>query len=800
MLRTKCLAWLLLALLGCATQAAGQMGPEVDAEALEQAVVEATAVTAIQNTWDQLIQNRLDEVTAINEQALSVQSSLSRLSNSLFREIPALESEFNQLAAIAQVNRSMPADLTVIVERIRRLGEQANALAAPLENSMADLTDRLGDLEALETDIPESASGVLQQFTNALDNTTQLVTQLQGRVSSILGPVTSLREDMHELQQRIEDAMPLLWRNYYLNPAGKIFDPVGWSSELSRIQTLPDVLSLRLSTEFPQTTREWLFVLLRAVVAALVLNLVLYAIRNSLQKTPEILQHGLNRIVRNSAVWIALGLSLQYAAWSAGKMFQIFSTLGIMSLAWAQMTLAWDLRAFSNPDQQRMSPLAPMFLALILGIVLLYLDPFPLFLSVSWLLCLAFFIWRFFKRKPSSTSLAEGLLTGFAVICWLAVILTLFGLARISILLCLAYTVIAVWIQQSVALVNLGNRLEESLPSEGMRALLIRLALSLAVPAILIVLTFLPVFWLLAYPGGTYLLSYVSRMGFNVGEVSFNAMQVLGVIIGFFATRSLITVGHAFINGLRKEGVQMDSGIVSPLQTAYTYILWSIFILFVLRTLGFNLTSLAVVAGGLSVGVGFGLQNIIQNFISGLMVIFGKVIKEGDEVEVAGVSGTVRRVNIRSTQLETGDNGIVFIPNSNFLSNTFTNWTHNNRIVRREISIGVGYATDLAEAMKLLVAAARATPKVMAYPSPAVYVVDLGPGTVKLLLRYWISDISDGMGTLTQIRLSIKQSFAEHGIELTFPQEVDVKLLKQESKPLQILNLEDEPPKQEKQA
>ena len=229
-------------------------------------------------------------------------------------------------------------------------------------------------------------------------------------------------------------------------------------------------------------------------------------------------------------------------------------------------------------------------------------------------------------------------------------------------------------------------------------------------------------------------------------------------------------MGRTFLDGIRRQGVQLDSTLVGPFQTAYTYFLWALFALYVLSSLGFSLTSLTVVAGGLSVGVGFGMQNIVQNFISGLMVIFGQIIREGDVVEVSNITGTVRRVNIRSTQVETFDNATVFIPNSQFLSNTFTNWTHNGRMVRREVAVGVAYGSDMALAMKLLTQAALEHPKVLRYPEPLVFFTDFAASSLNLLLRYWVANIDHGMTTMTDIRLRINELYAEHDIEISFPQ------------------------------
>ena len=734
------------------------------------AASEQASVETVQSVWDSLMQGNLQDLADIRAKADDLLARLPGLGAALNKSVNDIDEEFRKLAAIAQVSRSMPAELTVVTERTRRLLERLDSQTAPLEDALAALTGRLDELTALEVDATDPAGAAMQRFRADLDATRRKITQLQTTVARSLAPARSLRADMEAQQERMQKAMHTLWRDYYLSAAGKLFDPASWSAELTRLQTIDEVLSLRLSTEIPQTWQEWLFVLVRVIVVMAPLAVLLYLSRRAAARAPDPIRDGWLRIVRNSAFWLILGLGLHYAAWSNGKMYQIVASFGTMSLCWGQMTLAWDLHAFGHPDQSRLSPLWPMFLPMLVGMVLLYFDPFPLFLAAAWLTAQAFILRRLHTLPKPEEGLPRLLLQGFTVVGWLSLLLTLFGFARLSILLCMLYTALAVCVQQDVALVRVGNMVDQYLPKEGGRGIAAGLLLALVLPAALLVATLAPTLWILAYPGGAYLLQHVASMGFNVGAVSFNAIQVVSIFIAFYLTRSLITVGRTFLDGIRRQGVQLDSTLVGPFQTAYTYFLWALFALYVLSSLGFSLTSLTVVAGGLSVGVGFGMQNIVQNFISGLMVIFGQIIREGDVVEVSNITGTVRRVNIRSTQVETFDNATVFIPNSQFLSNTFTNWTHNGRMVRREVAVGVAYGSDMALAMKLLTQAALEHPKVLRYPEPLVFFTDFAASSLNLLLRYWVANIDHGMTTMTDIRLRINELYAEHDIEISFPQ------------------------------
>lgn len=728
------------------------------------------SVETVQSVWDSLMQGNLQDLADIRAKADDLLTRLPGLSATLNNEVSGIEEEFRKLAAIAQVSRNMPAELTVVTERTRRLLERLNNQTAPLEGTLAALTGRLGELTALEADATDPTGAAMQRFRADLDSTRRKITQLQAALTRFLAPARALRADMEAQQERMQKAMPTLWRDYYLSATGKLVDPAGWSTELNRLQSIDEVLSLRLSTEIPQTWQEWLFVLVRALVVMAPLSVLLYLSRRAAARAPEPVREGWLRIVRNSALWLILGLGLHYAAWSNGKMFQIVASFGTMSLCWGQMTLAWDLHAFGNAGQSRVSPLWPMFLPMLVGMVLLYFDPFPLFLAAAWLAAQAFILRRMHTMAKPQENLPRLLLQGFTVMGWLSLLLTLLGFARLSILLCMGYTALAVCAQQDVALVKVGNMVDQYLPKEGGRGIMAGLLMALILPAALLLATLAPTLWILAYPGGAYLLQHVAGMGFNVGTVSFNAIQVVSVFIAFYLTRSLITVGRTFLDGMRRQGVQLDPTLVGPFQTAYTYFLWALFVLYMLSSLGFSLTSLTVVAGGLSVGVGFGMQNIVQNFISGLMVIFGQIIREGDVVEVSNITGTVRRVNIRSTQVETFDNATVFIPNSQFLSNTFTNWTHNGRMVRREVAVGVAYGSDMALAMKLLAQAAAEHPRVLRYPEPLVFFTEFADSSLNLLLRYWVANIDHGMGTMTDIRLRINALYAQHHIDISFPQ------------------------------
>jgi small-conductance mechanosensitive channel len=156
--------------------------------------------------------------------------------------------------------------------------------------------------------------------------------------------------------------------------------------------------------------------------------------------------------------------------------------------------------------------------------------------------------------------------------------------------------------------------------------------------------------------------------------------------------------------------------------------------------------------------------------VSGLILIFGRTILVGDYVDLAGVSGTVKAINIRSTTIETPERALVYVPNSSVMSSHFSNWTRLSRMVRRSLSIGVAYGSDTALVSKLLLEAAGRQAHVRKTPPPAVYFTDFGAHSLDFTLNVFIDDIDSSVSALSSIRFEMEKAFSAHGIEIPFPQ------------------------------
>ena len=190
------------------------------------------------------------------------------------------------------------------------------------------------------------------------------------------------------------------------------------------------------------------------------------------------------------------------------------------------------------------------------------------------------------------------------------------------------------------------------------------------------------------------------------------------------------------------------------------------------QIVGIDLSSLTIIAGGISVGVGFGLQNIINNFVSGIIIFAEQPIAIGDRVEVSGIAGRVVKISLRSTMVETSDNITMIVPNADFISQTVTNWSYSDPKVRIRIPVGVAYGTDPKEVEKLLLEVAEEDSRTLKDPKAKVIFRAFGASSLDFELAAWTKEMSTRPTSyISGMNFAIDKKFREHDIEIPFPQQ-----------------------------
>jgi potassium-dependent mechanosensitive channel len=254
--------------------------------------------------------------------------------------------------------------------------------------------------------------------------------------------------------------------------------------------------------------------------------------------------------------------------------------------------------------------------------------------------------------------------------------------------------------------------------------------------------------------------------GLRIGntEVTFGALLASIIVFGLGYAAARLFQSWLDAQVLRPAGI--SGGVRNSIRTGVGYVGIIIAALVAFSYAGFNLSSLAIVAGALSVGIGFGLQNLVNNFVSGVILLAERPIRVGDLVVVGGEQGYVRKISVRSTELETFDRANVLIPNSYFISEKVKNWTFRNNVCRITISISVAYGSDARQVQAALLAVAQKNGEVLTAPAPSVTLDEFAASSINFTLYAFIGDISRSGAIRTDLAVAILDAFAEAGIAI----------------------------------
>ncbi|SHG43799.1 Mechanosensitive ion channel [Fodinibius roseus] len=257
---------------------------------------------------------------------------------------------------------------------------------------------------------------------------------------------------------------------------------------------------------------------------------------------------------------------------------------------------------------------------------------------------------------------------------------------------------------------------------------------------------------------------------FSVSEapVTVGSILIFLLLITFFVGAAILA--RRALNRRVFKRIKIDAGTSYTLSRITQYAIITIGVLVSFNFVGINLSSLTVIFGLLSVGIGFGLQNVTANFISGLIILFERPISVGDRVVVSDIEGDVTEINIRSTMVRTVNNIFIIVPNSEFVSKDVINYSHGDPTYRLDIDVGVSYGSDLDTVLKAMREVAEENNNVMQKPEAEVHLIEFGDSSWNMQLRAWIRNVKEYPRIRNELNQAIVRTFKKYEIEIPFPQ------------------------------
>jgi small-conductance mechanosensitive channel len=257
---------------------------------------------------------------------------------------------------------------------------------------------------------------------------------------------------------------------------------------------------------------------------------------------------------------------------------------------------------------------------------------------------------------------------------------------------------------------------------------------------------------------------------FTLNQTPVTLMSIVLFIVIFI---TLFLVSGYLVRLLRSRVLprfHLEESIIYTISRIFYYMFVVASAAFAFQFIGVDFSGLIVLFGFLSVGIGFGLQNITSNFISGLILLFERPIKIGDRVTVGGTEGDVIEIKMRSTVIRSLDNISYIVPNSELVSAQVINWSHGDKRVRLDIRVGVSYQSDLDKVLQSLREVAEEHEKVLKHPEPFVRLTDFGDSSWNMFLGAWISDPENYYQVRSELNCAIIRKFRDNGVEIPFPQ------------------------------
>jgi potassium-dependent mechanosensitive channel len=695
-----------------------------------------------------------------------------------------LNQEFMRLSIAFNMFDGNPVEMRNVLHQMMLVRDQGFAVIAPIKEETRNIDNlkKLLGIHLAEYNRLAHDPSIPEINTSAAEHASQIK-----HTAAVLDTAISILEivpnGMEQLLARLEPRKAAIehdlretWKKYYIvSPSAGFFGVDAWKAARKVFRNWQGFFTYWF-IPYTESLRGIVISVVTACIAGMALWVCLiFCILRLRKKYPTSSIPG-NFFV--CAAYFAFGLPflITGATTSIGPLSALTFVAEIL-LAAGLASLGWNLRRLlaNEPVMHRHNPLWTYWGIFSLGVILqLFHVPVILFSPLMILVFIVSAIYSFIIRKKNQNLLDKRI---NLINAWLSLVLCIITFVGWGALAILAATIWFALILNAELVIAFANSLKK-LRTAGVPGNLKpagSLIQGVAFPILFLGLFAVTILWIFLYIGGLPLVYQIIGWRVNIGYISLNIPMIIVVLAILFVTRPVVILVNASIsfisNRLSGSGI-LREGVVKSLHAISAYVIWSLFILVSLKLLGVNVTHLAIVAGGLSIGAGFGLQELIKNSFSGLVLLFGRSIHPGDEIQLENIRGTVIRVNIRNTIMQTNDDSTIFIPNSDLVNKNIVNWTYRDPRGRAEIAVAVAYGSNTERIREILVDCASGHPGVLEEPLPYVLFWDFGENALAFRLRFWIRRPVQTRDKISSaIRFAIEKAFKEENIEMAFPQQ-----------------------------
>lgn len=733
------------------------------------------------SSWAEMIRKERASLEILQREGKAFIEAQPQRIDRISRKTQQLNQELLRLSIRRNLEEGSPIEMRDILWQMKMIQDQGLALTAPvrdeieyIKNLKTTLRGHLGEYEHLASDksIPE-ASETITRYVADIKETIALLEKAESIIYIIPNTVEQLIVRLEPRRASIENDLRLAWKKYFIAQSSpNFFTSEAWQTSHEWLKNWA-AFSTYFLIPYGENKSAILSALSRGTIFSIAILAALMLVMVHLgRKFPQV-----PVVKRFLPFCFCLAFGVPFMIISSATDLGPLSTLSFPAeilLAGGLVTLGWNLRRLSasDPAAFKHNPLWQFWVIFAAGIMAqLFHMPMIVCAPLFAFLFILAGICSYVLQRKDQHALDRKLHTITAWLSFTLAIVTFSGWGNLSVLAATVWFAIAMNIELGAGLAGCLRKIR-ALGKNGSTPTG-RLAEGVAFPMIFLGLFAVTTLWITLYIGGMPLVSRIIQWRVIIGYLSLNLSMVIIIVAILFITRSFIVLVNALITFIagRSGKEAVTEGVVRSLHSISSYVIWSLYILLSLKLIGVSVTHLTIVAGGLSIGAGFGLQDLIKNSFSGLILLFGRSIHPGDEIQLENVRGTVTRINIRNTIMQTNDDSTIFIPNSDLIYKNIVNWTYRDPRGRAEIAVGVAYGSDTDLVKELLIRCAVSHPGVLKEPPPYVLFWDFGENALAFRLRFWIMrPVQTRDKISSDIRFEIEKTFRENNVEIAFPQ------------------------------